>query len=550
MPAAEATGEGASRFPAHREAARPAPLRETPRTPALAARVRTWRAAAFGRAAALARALSGPEVVAAVAAVLLYLPAAGFGFVFDDLGLIAPDGSPARVGAVLPYRPVRYASYLVDAALGGSPAVYHAHNLLLHALAAALLVRLARRAGAGAVAAAAGGLLLALHPLAVEAAAYVSGRRDLLAVVLGLGAMLAMDAGRSAVAAAMLLVAAGAKESGLVFAAPLAVQAATSLPRALRRKALAGLLAAVAAALAVALAGGAVGPWLPPMSWAAASFPGHVAAHYVRGLLGLRALAPDYPLLMDVASRLRGGDAALLLAGAAGTGLLLAVAVLAVRRVRAAANGDAANPHALALAWVAAAALALATAGGLHEPGVDRHAYLLLPAAGFALALLLERVRRHGAATSRFAFAVAAIALAVAATASRAQMKVWAGEEALWTHAAAQPVVSTRTRANLARVLAAAGRPREARAHLDAALAVEPGDPSLLLSRAAVRCAAGQRAKARADLDLARSRGASDESVAALAADCPLPRLAEVLRGAPLRPASPASARKPPEIPS
>jgi tetratricopeptide (TPR) repeat protein len=80
------------------------------------------------------------------------------------------------------YRPVRYASYRIDAALTGlSPGGMHLHNLVLGlaCLAAAFwflgewgLSPWLQRFGVG---------VLALHPLAVEPVAYVSARSDLLA---------------------------------------------------------------------------------------------------------------------------------------------------------------------------------------------------------------------------------------------------------------------------------------------------------------------------------------------------------------------------------
>lgn len=484
------------------------------------------------------------ELAAALAAAVLYWPVLGFGFVFDDRGLIGADGSPTPLGAGLPYRPIRFASYLVDAWLGGSPSIYHFDNLLLHSLVAALVVALARRAGAGRAAAAAGGLLLAFHPLAVEAAAYVSGRRDLLAVAFGLAAMLAMDAGRAAAAALLLLAATGAKESGLVFAAPLLAMVAMRAPGPWRVQAVAAVLAAAAASIAMALAYGAIGPWTLPTTASAVAFSGFVAAHYLTGFLGLRPLAPDYPALMDLAANLRGGDPAMLAIGGAVSALLLGAAIRVMARLGA-ARGD--RPVFLAGIWILVVMLALATAGGLHEPGVDRHAYLLLPAAGFALALALERLRRAARARRSPVFAFVALMLVAAAWASRMQMQVWSSEGSLWTHAASQPRVSVRTHANLARVLAEAGDYRQARVHLDAALAVDSRDPSLYLSRAAVSCASDRRSKARGDLDRARALGAADETVAVLAADCPLPRLAEVLRGAPPRTNDAARARVHPE---
>ena len=146
---------------------------------------------------------AGLPGLAALVAVLLYLPALGYGFVFDDLSLIGAAGPAPLGGEVLPYRPLRYLSLRLDFALGGGRTwVYHATNVALHAAGCALVVHAASRLGAYAVLALLAGVTIAIHPLCVEAVAYVSGRRDLLAGVLGLGAVLAWmsDSGRTGLA--------------------------------------------------------------------------------------------------------------------------------------------------------------------------------------------------------------------------------------------------------------------------------------------------------------------------------------------------------------
>jgi tetratricopeptide (TPR) repeat protein len=493
------------------------------------------------------------EAAAALAAFVLYLPATGFGFVFDDEALIAEDGWPRPLGPLLPYRPLRYLSYLVDGWLGGSAAIYHFDNVLLHALVAALAAALARRLVGGGLAALVAGLFVAFHPLAVEAAAYVAGRRDLLCVAFGLASLLAHRAGHRALAMALLIASVGSKESGLVFAAPLVAMTLSGLAqsRPQRRPAanasaagatftttsehstVAGDGATVAAALAVvgtsaALAGalavayGAVGPWWPPPSLAAAAFPGIVAAHYASGFLGLRAFAADYPSLSQSASALVGGDPTLLLLGTITTlGMAAAVALTLRACARDGRDGNRAasdRVRSFAAAWVAMVALALAVGGGLHEPGADRHAYLMLPALGLAAAVLLDRLR---GATQGAVAGVAALALVGAALAGREQIEVWSSARALWTHAASQTAVSARTHANLARVLAGDGEYRAARRHLREALVAEPHLADLHLARAAVQCATGRRLRARRDLDRARILGASDAAAAGIAAACP-----------------------------
>jgi tetratricopeptide (TPR) repeat protein len=176
-------------------------------------------------------------VAVAVVAVVLYLPSLGHGFAFDDvsevvrnqdirslqnLPRIFSSGAWDGAGEHNPiYRPLTSATYAVDYVLGGSsPTGFHATNVLLHALASALLVLLARRMRLSAWAAAAAGVLFALHPVHVEAVANIAGRKDVLVAVFTITAVLAHDAAvrrGGALLVAPLLAFAGAlfsKENG------------------------------------------------------------------------------------------------------------------------------------------------------------------------------------------------------------------------------------------------------------------------------------------------------------------------------------------------
>jgi hypothetical protein len=496
-------------------------------------------------------------LVAAACAVLLYLPALHFGFVFDDASLLTAAGEPVALGGAIPYRPLRYASYLADWALGGSAFVYHLHNVLLHALVVGLTALLARRLGAPALAAFGGALFVALHPLAVEAAAYVAGRRDLLCVAFGLAALLAGLGGRSAAALALLVCSAASKESGLVFAAPVAAAlsfAATSSQE--LRRGLAATAAATAAAVATMFVYGTVGPWFPEGGMEGLAAAGRVLLHYASGLAGLRVLAPEYPFLFSP-------EAAALTPMSAAVGVAVALlaasgpmfAALAWRRaLRGLANPD----TALAFVWTTTTVAALALWGGLHEPGADRHAYLLLPPLGVAGAITLSSAWRwttrsdsrrrkyvslhaatshdrllhvlrsmtwtspRPAAASQVALAAVAVTLAVSfAVTSREQMQIWASERSLWSYAARQEGASARAHANMARVLAADGEYALARGHLGAALSSRSDDGLVYAGRAAVRCAEGKRALAQRDVRRAHRAGAP-ALVEAVARECGL----------------------------
>lgn len=99
-----------------------------------------------------------------------------------------------------PYQPLAWLSYAIDDKLWGlRPAAFHATNLVLHALSAALFYLLARRLLRLATQAsgllldlssAAAALLFSVHPLRVESVAWITERRDVLCGVFFFGALL------------------------------------------------------------------------------------------------------------------------------------------------------------------------------------------------------------------------------------------------------------------------------------------------------------------------------------------------------------------------
>jgi tetratricopeptide (TPR) repeat protein len=152
---------------------------------------------------------------AVAVALLLYVRTLGFDFTYldddvlirDDQAFLAQHSSvvasfarpyfhqPGRDHAY--YRPVVNASYGIDANLGGAaPWSYHATNILLHALAVALLFLLLRRFGYGENLALFGGLLFAVHPALTETVAWIPGRNDSLLAVLAFAAWLLFLRGR------------------------------------------------------------------------------------------------------------------------------------------------------------------------------------------------------------------------------------------------------------------------------------------------------------------------------------------------------------------
>ncbi len=130
---------------------------------------------------------------------IAYHPAIHGGFLWDDNAHVTqPElqslSGLARIwfelGATQQYYPVLHSAFWLEHRFwGDSPVAYHWLNLLLHATAAGLLVRVLQRlAIPGAWLA---GLIFALHPVCVESVAWISEQKNTLSAVFYLLAMLA-----------------------------------------------------------------------------------------------------------------------------------------------------------------------------------------------------------------------------------------------------------------------------------------------------------------------------------------------------------------------
>lgn len=150
-----------------------------------------------------------PAIAAALVALALYAPAVRYGFVLDD-GAEIVDNRDIRSLSGIPrlfaggawrgagyaqnpiYRPLTSATYALDyAAHGLSPAWFHFGNVVLHALVSALVALLALAVGLAPWAAGLAGALFAAHPIHVEAVANAAGRKDELAALFVIAAVLA-----------------------------------------------------------------------------------------------------------------------------------------------------------------------------------------------------------------------------------------------------------------------------------------------------------------------------------------------------------------------
>ncbi len=159
--------------------------------------------------------LRGP-VPAILLGLLVFLPAIGHDFAYDDIPLIvenprlarptdlraiwlsnwweAPDASADLNARSDPlYRPLTLFTLALNYALGGlHPAGYHLVNVLLHAAACGLVWLLVRRLSRDTPLAALAALLFAVHPVHVEAVANVVGRAEVLATILLLAGLLTL----------------------------------------------------------------------------------------------------------------------------------------------------------------------------------------------------------------------------------------------------------------------------------------------------------------------------------------------------------------------
>lgn len=82
------------------------------------------------------------------------------------------------------YLPMTMLSYMIDYRIGEfQPIVYHTTNLILHLMNSCLVYWLMVRLTGNPIAALIVGLLFGIHPMRVESVAWISGRKDLLAML-------------------------------------------------------------------------------------------------------------------------------------------------------------------------------------------------------------------------------------------------------------------------------------------------------------------------------------------------------------------------------
>lgn len=154
-----------------------------------------------------------PALVAAVLAAAVSATTLGGGFVVDDRSYVVenlsvlgergifteptPPTVQGPAGEVVDgrwlglYRPVTVATWWITHRIAGlDPFAFHLGNVLLHAVATALVVLLAHRWSGRIGVSAWAGVLFAVHPIHVEAVGWIVGRAEVLSACLAIAAVL------------------------------------------------------------------------------------------------------------------------------------------------------------------------------------------------------------------------------------------------------------------------------------------------------------------------------------------------------------------------
>jgi hypothetical protein len=465
------------------------------------------------------------------AAVVLYVPTVGYGFVQDDRAVIVANPAAHDVGAALRafdepywsdayYRPATILSFAVDWALSGGRAGWmHLVNALWHGLVSMFVVLVLARwlplAGA-----AAAGLVFVVHPVHVEGVANLVSRSELLAAAGILAAVLAARRRWWIGAVACALLAMLSKEIGVVTGVVLLID---DWLRPSGEDAYPPMFYAMLAAVTV----GFLFVWLR-IGYAASP---DVAAPFIGASPG-RRLAMAFPAVLR-GTELLVWPAALSVdynprvipyrtgfSAAAGLG---AVVVLGIAALSLGARHRA---PALSFSALLAALAYLPTSNLLFASGIvlaERNLYLpvLLPAAifGTGVAWALQRWER-----SRVPLA-AAVLLAALAARTLVRLPAWADNRSFLLTLLSEHPESYRGQQSAAAVLAGMGKPMEARAVYARADSLFGGDPHLKagyaflligqgdtagavpLARAARQIMPRERVALRVDYLLARARG-------------------------------------------
>jgi tetratricopeptide (TPR) repeat protein len=334
------------------------------------------------------------------------------------------------------YRPLITLSYWLDHRLwGGWPGGFHLTNLALHIAFALLLFSLCRRAGAGRPVAAWLSTLFALSPRLSESVAWISGRTDIAAGILALGAVLLFKTGRGArwrriLSGLLVLLGLLCKEVAVAAAVALALYAwlQASKPRSVVRWCF-ELLPIALAVMAYVLLRAAVMRRSPDTSVVSGRDLGTAL------VLTFEAIARYGWMIVDpFQPRIQIGDSnhpSIPIAAVGAASIAAAVLFLWRYRNRVSAYGG----GAIALGLVSIALVLPAMPLDLNVIAADRFLYLPLAALALFLAGPAERLWHR----RRFHFVLGATVLMAAfAVSTSIRARRWAAEIPLWREAVAQ----------------------------------------------------------------------------------------------------------------
>jgi Flp pilus assembly protein TadD len=377
------------------------------------------------------------------------------------------------------YLPVRDLSVLLDLSLWPhNYLVHHLHNLALYlGLCALLLEVMSSLFGRGPRAWFAAALF-AVHPAQVESVAWLVGRKDLLAVLFVLAAVLSWlrSGGRGrglGIALICMLLACWSKNTAIVLPALLALLAVLHVGVQRDRTWWLGWLGfggigllVVATSMAVGEEMGFLGERRGDGLLEVLIVQCRMTWHYLATFLWPSGLSVLYsePVISPV------GQAASLVSILAC--VLLTVAVVLCWRRRPLVS--------LGLLWFVVAQLPTSQLLPLQTLVSDR--YLFLPSVGLAIAAGAALPAWQGRRRKALAVALSGV-LVVLAVASWQRSGVWRDSVALWSDAVTREPGLGRNHAALAGALRAAGRAGEAATVLEKALTRLPSDPLVLQSR-------------------------------------------------------------------
>ena len=441
------------------------------------------------------------------------------------------------------YRPLTIYTFALDHAIGGlHPVGYHVVNVLLHAAVAGLVVLLGLALGLEGIAALAGGLLFAAHPVHTEAVANLAGRAELLAAAFFLLAMLGYVEARRrgtagvrvlAVAAGCFLLGLLSKENAITF--PLVAAAwELAVPRAAggagpERKwkgaasALAALLVPVAVylvlrrvALGASIAAAAGVDFIDnPLirsgllaRWATALA---VFARYVLLLFVPWKLSPDYSYAQIVPVTAV-SDPWLL------AGLLMAAAILWLLLAQGRRH-----PHARFLGLFSLLTFSIVSNAPLVIGTIMAERLLYLPSVGFCLLIGCLFAHLRGRWSARAGFTLAVVVLGALSARTIARNLDWRSGSTLYPKAVLTSPRSVKVLNNMGAELLRRGQAAEAQRILLEARAIAPDWARARINLAQAYLSGG---------DARRAEQEAREAVRLLPADAMAwLKLAEVLEG-------------------